>query len=161
MNMEITKKYNRTLKIIFAGLLAGFVSEGVLGLLFTSSLVRSILYNPAIQSHIFIETTSNRVVSLPVTIAGLVILSIIHAWLYSIFIKSIPGNTWVKKGLFWGLTIWLMYWVFQEWFIFRTLLGEPPLLTLLELMLLITGSFVEGLIIAFVFRKELVDKEKL
>ena len=51
-----------------------------------------------------------------------------------------------------------MYWVFQEWFIFRTLLGEPVLLTLLELTLLVVGSFVEGLIIAFVFRKELADK---
>ena len=149
---------SKTIKIIFAGLLAGFVSEAVLGLLFTSSLVRSILYNPQWQSPLFIEVTSNRVVSLPVTIAGLVILSIIHAWLYSIFIKSIPGNTWVRKGLFWGLTIWLMYWVFQEWFIFRTLLGEPVLLTLLELTLLVVGSFVEGLIIAFVFRKELADK---
>ena len=72
---------SKTIKIIFAGLLAGFVSEAVLGLLFTSSLVRSILYNPQWQSPLFIEVTSNRVVSLPVTIAGLVILSIIHAWL--------------------------------------------------------------------------------
>lgn len=150
----------KTLKIICTGLLAGFVSEATLGLLFTSSPVRSILYNPQLQSQLFIEVTTNRSISLSVTIAGLVILSIIHAWLYSIFIKSIPGNTWVRKGLFWGLTIWLMYWVFQEWFIFRTLLGEPVFLTLLELTLLIVGSVAEGLIIAFIFRKEFSAKEK-
>ncbi len=41
-----------------------------------------------------------------------------------------------------------MYWVFQEWFIYHTLLREPLLLNLLELNLLFIGSVAEGLIIA-------------
>lgn len=48
-----------------------------------------------------------------------------------------------------GLTIWLMYWLFQEWFIYNTLLGEPFILNLLELTILILGSLVEGVVIAF------------
>ena len=146
---------NKAIKIVYSGLIAGFVSEGILGFLFTSKFIRSFLYDPTLQSPQFLEVTSNRVVSLPITISGLIVLSIIHAWLFTILQKSIPGNTWIKKGLFWGLTIWLMYWVFQEWFIFYTLLGEPLLLVSLELSLLLVGSIVESLIISkFLYEKD-------
>lgn len=147
----------KIVKIIFAGLLAGFISEGILGILFVNSFTKSILYNPEIQSQLFIQVTSLR--NVPVSVAGLVVLSIIHAWLFVVLAKAIPGETWVRKGLFWGLTIWLMYWVFQEWFIYYTLFGEPFILNLLELTILLNGSFVEGLIIAFVLRKEFAVKK--
>lgn len=149
---------NKILKIIYSGLIAGFLSECLLGFLFTSKFIRSFLYDPQLQSSQFLEVTSHRVVSLPVTIIGLIVLSIIHAWLFTVFQKALPGTTWLKKGLFWGLTVWLMYWVFQEWFIFHTLLGEPLMLVCLELSLLLLGSMVEGLIISkFLFEK--TDKQ--
>lgn len=139
-------------KIVYAGLLAGFVSEGILGAAFTSAPVQAMLYDPDVQSKLFLEVTPTR--DLVPSIAGIVILSVIHSWLFTVFQKSIPGTTWVKRGLFWGLTIWLMYWVFQEWFIYHTLLREPLLLNLLELIILLAGSFVEGLIISkFLFKK--------
>jgi len=150
---------NKALKIVFTGLLAGFVSEGVLGALFMSSMVQSILYNPNIQSQLFIEVTPQR--NMAVSIIGVIVLSILHAWLYTIYVQSIPGKTWIKKGLFWGLTIWLMFWVFQEWFIYHTLLAEPLILNALELVILLIGSFVEGLIIAFAFREEFSAPDKL
>jgi hypothetical protein len=134
------------LKIIYSGLVAGFISEGILGALFMFPPVQSILYNPNWQSKLFWEITPTR--DLFPSIAGLVILSISHSWLFTIFQKSIPGETWFKKGLFWGFTIWLLYWVFQEWFIYHTLLQEPILLNLVELTILLLGSFVEGLIIS-------------
>ena len=148
---------NKITKIIFAGLFAGFVSEGILGVLFVNPFIKSILYNPNIQSQLFIDITPQR--NLVVSVIGIIVLSIIHAWLYTIFAKSIPGTTWIKKGLFWGLTIWLMFWVFQEWFIYHTLLNEPLILNALELAILLIGSFVEGLIIAFIFKKEFAAKE--
>jgi len=135
------------LKIVTAGLIGGFVGNGVLGALFSSPPVRAILYNPDFQSALFIEITPKR--NVPVSVAGLVVLSVIHAWLFSIFKPSVPGRTWIRKGLFWGLTILLMYWLFQEWFIYNTLLGEPLILNLLELSILLVGSLVEGVIIAF------------
>lgn len=42
-----------------------------------------------------------------------------------------------------------MYWVFQEWFVYHTLLLEPLLLNLLELVILLIGSIIEGLIISW------------
>lgn len=70
-----------------------------------------------------------------------------------LFLPSIPGKTWIGKGAFWGLTIWLMYWVFQEWFIYHTLLAEPLLLNLLELAILLLGSAVEGMVIALILAR--------
>ena len=126
------------MKIIYSGLIAGFVSEGFLGAAFTSAPIREILYDPNLQSKIFIELTPTR--DLFTSVAGLVVLSIAHGWLFTVFQKSIPGTSWFKQGLFWGFTIWLMYWVFQEWFIYHTLLREPIILNLLELTILLIGS---------------------
>ena len=138
---------NSTVKIIIAGLVGGFIGNGALGALFSSPLIQGILYNPEWQSQLFIEITPQR--NVPVSVSGLVLLSIIHAWLFNVFMPSIPGKTWLKKGLFWGFTIWLMYWLFQEWFIYNTLLGEPIILNVLELSILILGCLVEGIIIAY------------
>ncbi|GAC1426446.1 MAG: hypothetical protein NVS1B13_18030 [Flavisolibacter sp.] len=143
---------NKAIKIIYAGLIAGFVSEGFLGAIFSSPPIQKILYNPNWQGKLFLEVTPTR--DLFPSVVGIVLLSIAHSWLFTIFQKSIPGETWIKKGLFWGLTIWLMYWVFQEWFIYHTLLKEPILLNIIELTILILGSFIEGLIISkFLYRK--------
>jgi hypothetical protein len=46
-----------------------------------------------------------------------------------------------------------MYWLFQEWFIYNTLLGEPLILNLLELVILAVGSTVEGIVISFLLVK--------
>jgi hypothetical protein len=138
-------------RIATAGLAGGFVGNGVLGALFSSGPVRSILYDPRWQSRLFIDITPQR--NIPLSVAGLVVLSIAHAWLFDLFSASIPGSTWLKKGLFWGFTIWLMYWVFQEWFIYHTLLAEPLILNALELGILLAGSLVEGVIIAVVLAR--------
>ncbi|KAB2878622.1 hypothetical protein F9K33_12570 [bacterium] len=139
-------------KITYSGLIAGFVSEGFLGGLFMSPPVQNILYNPDWQSKIFLELTPTR--DIFSSVAGIVVLSIVHSWLFTVFQKSIPGKTWFKQGLYWGFTIWIMYWVFQEWFIYHTLLQEPILLNLVELSILLIGSFIEGLIISkFLYKK--------
>jgi len=136
----------RSMRIIFAGLIGGFIGNGVLGALFSAPFLRAILYDPSIQSRLFIELTPQR--NIPVSVAGLVVLSVFHSWFYSIFEPSIPGGSWQKKGIFWGFTIWAMYWLTQEWFIYHTLLQEPLILNLLELAVLFLGSIVEGLVIA-------------
>lgn len=144
---------NKTFKTIYSGLIAGIVSEGVLGVLFMSPPLHKILYNPNWQSKLFLDVTPTR--RLFPSIAGIIILSIAHSWLFMIFQKSIPGNNWLRKGLFWGFTIWLLYWVFQEWFIYHTLLQEPILLNIIELTILFLGSCVEGLIISkFLYKQE-------
>ncbi|WP_159518231.1 hypothetical protein [Sunxiuqinia indica] len=146
----------KKIKIIYSGLIAGLFSQGILGALFMSPPVQKILYNPNWQSELFLEITPTREI-FP-SVAGLVVLSIVHSWLFNLLQKSIPGQTWIKKGLFWGFTIWIMYWVFQEWFVYHTLLQEPILLTFVELTILLFGSLIEGLIISkFLFE---INKEE-
>jgi hypothetical protein len=82
------------------------------------------------------------------SVAGLVVLSAIHGWLYACFARAMPGGNWPQKGLFWGAVIFTMFWLPQEWFVYHTLLGEPLLLNLLELTVLSVGSAAEGLVIA-------------
>jgi hypothetical protein len=146
-------------RIVGAGLLGGFLGNGITGVLFSSPPVKAVLYNPAIQSPLFIEVTPQRNVT--ASVIGLVILSVIHAWLFKVFEKSIPGKTWLHKGAFWGLTIVLMYWLFQEWFIYNTLLGEPVLLNLFELSILLLGSLAEGIILAFFLARPAVSLNKV
>ena len=40
-----------------------------------------------------------------------------------------------------------MFWVFQEWFVYKTLLQEPWVLVSLELAVLLIGSLAEGTVI--------------
>ena len=146
---------NKNIRIILAGLIGGLIGEGIMGGLFMSPPINSILYDPSIQSQLFIDITPER--DLFKSIAGMIVLSVAHAWFYTLFIQSIPGKTWIHKGIFWGFTIWLLYWVFQEWFIYHTLLNEPLILNLLELAVLLVGSIVEGIVIAW-FLRNLVTK---
>jgi hypothetical protein len=128
----------------------GFVGNASLGVMFSLPLVRRILYDPNLQSRLFLEVTPQR--DIPVSVAGLVVLSAVHGWLFTQFSSAIPGGTWRRKGLYWGVVIFALYWLPQEWFVYHTLLGEPLLLNLLELSLLLVGSLVEGIVIAACLR---------
>ena len=140
------------LRIAAAGLAGGFVGNGILGALFSSPPVKAILYNPAVQSQLFRDVTPTR--NVPVSVAGLVVLSIVHSWLFAVLRPAIPGTSALRKGLFWGFAIWLMYWLFQEWFIYHTLLREPLPLCSFELLILLLGSLGEGVVIALVLAHE-------
>ena len=140
-----------TLRVVLAGLLGGFIGNGVLGAIFTSPPIHALLYDPSLQSQLFIEITPRR--NVPVSVAGLVVLSIVHAWLFQVLQPAMPGRSWIGKGLFWGGVIWAMFWLFQEWFIYHTLLNEPWILNLLELTILLMGSLAEGLVIAFILAR--------
>lgn len=134
------------IRALLAGWVGGFVGNGLLGAIFSCAWVKSALYDPALQSHLFITVTPQR--DIAISVVGLVVLSGIHGLMYSLLSPSIPGSTWLKKGMSRGIMIWASYWLFQEWFIYITLLGEPFLLASLELAILLLGSLLEGVVIA-------------
>lgn len=130
-----------------AGVAGGFFGNALLGILFTSPPVRAVLYDERLQSALFLEVTPTRDVAY--SVVGLIVLSAIHGSLFKQFAQAIPGERWWTKGLAWGGVIWAMYWLFQEWFIYHTLLREPLLLAGFELAILLLGSLAEGVVIAF------------
>jgi hypothetical protein len=138
-------KYGRT---ILAGVIGAFVGNGILGAFFSSPPVKRILYDEQIQSELFRTITPLR--NIPVSVAGLVLLGAIPGILYGLLAPSIPGNTTLRKGLFWGFAIWGLYWVHQEWFIYFTLLKEPWYLCAMELTILLVGSLVQGVLTAII-----------
>lgn len=133
------------LRSLIAGWLGGFVGNAFLGAAFTSPWIKEVLYNPAWQSTLFLQITPQR--DIAVSVVGLVVLSGLHGMLFQVVRAALPGRTAWQKGAFWGLCIWAIYWLFQEWFIYITLLGEPVLLATLELTILLIGSLIEGLVI--------------
>jgi hypothetical protein len=131
---------------MLAGWTGGFVGNALLGATFSSPWMRAALYHPGWQSRLFIDITPQR--DIAVSVIGLIALSGLHGILFRQFAPSIPGRSWLEKGLAWGVILWAVYWLFQEWFIYITLLREPLPLALLELLILLFGSLLEGVVIA-------------
>lgn len=134
------------IRAILAGWIGGFMGNGLLGAVFSSPMAKAVLYDTNVQSQLFLSVTPQR--NIAVSVVGLIVLSGIHGLLYSRLNPSIPGRTWLMQGLAWGGMIWASYWLFQEWFIYITLLGEPLLLAAFELLVLLAGSLLEGVVIA-------------
>lgn len=140
------QQYRWVGRALAAGWIGGFVGNALLGAAFSSPWAMDILYNPAWQSPLFMEITPTR--NIPLSVVGLIVLFGTHGVFYTMFCSAIPGQTWWRKGLFWGLALWGLYWLAQEWFIYVTLLGEPWPLAVFELVILLFGSLSEGLVIA-------------
>jgi hypothetical protein len=134
------------LRALIAGWIGGFAGNALAGALFSTPWVKQFLYDPSVQSPLFIALTPQR--NIAVSVAGLIMLCGIHGLLYATLSPCIPGRTWMHKGLWWGIAVWAQYWLFQEWFIYVALLGEPAALAVLELSLLLPGALLEGLLIA-------------
>ena len=131
-----------------AGWIGAFVGNGLLGALYSSPWLTAVLYDPDLQSDLFISVTQRRNVA--VSVAGLVFLGGLQGLAFAQLNPSLPGKRWFAKGLWWGLWLWALYWLFQEWFIYVTLLDEPLRLAVLELVVLLSGSLLEGLVIAWI-----------
>lgn len=137
-----------SLRFVIAGLIAAFAANGLLGVIFSSSIVQAILYDPQQQSELFLNITPTR--NIPVSVAGLVALGGLHGYLFWLLENSIPGRLRWQRGAVWGVIIWASYWLAQEWFIYITLLKEPLHLALFELLILLAGSVVEGILISLI-----------
>ena len=130
-----------------AGWAGGFLGNALLGALFSSPWIGSVLYDPNWQSPLFLEITPKR--NIAVSVFGLILLGGLHGILFEQLSPSIPGPSWFSKGLMFGCGLWATYWLFQEWFIYVTLLNEPVSLALIELAILLSGSLVQGVAIAW------------
>ncbi|MBU0679740.1 MAG: hypothetical protein KJ626_16685 [Verrucomicrobia bacterium] len=136
----------RVVWLLVSGVVAGVVGHGAMGLIFYSPPMQALLYMDPVQSEIFLSICQPR--NIPTCAAGIILLSILHAVFFAVFQPSIPGRTWFRKGIFWGFTIWALYWLFQEWLLYTMLLGVPILMNIVELSVLLIGSLVEGVMIA-------------
>lgn len=134
------------LAALVSGWAGGLVGNALLGVLFSSGWARSILYDPNRQSDLFLTVTPLR--NVPVSVVGLIVLGGLHGVAYVMVRPVLPGIGWIRHGFAWGVAMWVVYWIFQEWFVYVTLLAEPVGLALFELVLLLAGSILNGLVLA-------------
>lgn len=96
----------------------------------------------------YMDTASQM--NLPIAIIGLILLSTIHAVIFAFIGGALPGSTWLGRGIVFGVMIWLLFWLFQEWFAFHCLLGVRLSLNSFRLLVLLIGAIIEGVIISWI-----------
>lgn len=80
--------------------------------------------------------------------AGLLFgLTLAHAWVYGVVREALPGRGW-RKGIGFGVGIWLFSYVFFELFTPFNLFGEPLHLLAYELILWLGVALTEGCTLA-------------
>ncbi len=145
-------------RVIAAGILGGIAASLAVLILFRLIGFEcwGILTNPEYQSPKLLKVWT-EIEPIPLAVnhpgiitLGFVILSILHAFVFAIIRQGIPGQG-VKKGIIFGLIIWLFSYVFFEFFTPWNMFGEPVYLVGLELLFWIGVSLPEGIVIAKVY----------
>lgn len=146
-------------RTILAGLAGGLAMN--LMMLLTFRLIGfgvngdGILLDPSRQSHKLIAVWTELeplplVVNNPApVILGIIIFGIIHACLYRWLAPAWPAGT-IKRGLRFSLLVFLMSFLFWEFFTPFNQFGEPVILIALELVFWSLIALADGLTIAAV-----------
>lgn len=146
-------------RTMIAGIAGGFAMN--LAMLLTFRFIgfgvsgEGILLNPEIQSEKLI-TVWTQIEPLPLVvehpapiIIGIIIFGLLHAYVYRSVASAWPqGRT--HRGLRFSLLVFIMVFLFWEFFTPFNQLGEPPSLIAIELVFWGTIALAEGLAIAFI-----------
>ncbi|MGC9317438.1 MAG: hypothetical protein ACP5KN_05310 [Armatimonadota bacterium] len=108
-----------------------------------------ILLDPAVQSAKLIAVWTElhplpRVVTHPMLMGlGVIALSVVRAWIYLWLSRAWPAGV-LPRALRFGALIWVLVYLFWEFFTPLNMLGEPVALTLLELTFWAVVAFAEA-----------------
>ena len=141
---------------LLAGVAGAVTSLILTGILYTAG--SPLLFNPQLQSKKVLDVY-NSIQPLPLLTtnpaalaAGWVLLSMVRTVIFAWFYRGIPG-TGIRKGLAWGLAVWLTVIMFSEFYTAINLLGEPLYLAAFELGLQLPAFLGEGAVVAIIYRR--------
>ncbi len=80
-------------------------------------------------------------------VLGFLVLATIYTGVFAVVAPALPGEGW-RKGIGYGLILWLVQILWFEFFIVWNVLREPATLVLLELALWLLVTQVVGITIA-------------
>lgn len=139
---------------IVAGLAGALVSAILVGILYTAG--SPILFNSQLQGakvlavYNTIQPLPLLTTNMPAFLVGYVVVSMVRTFVFAWLYRGIPGAG-VRKGLAWGLVIWLIAIVFSEFYTAVNLLAEPLFLVAFELVLQLPAYLGEGVVVATVY----------
>ena len=142
-------------RILLAGPIAGVVWLAAVFAIFGPA--QAILSDPAHQSPkvVAVFTTLEPpplAVTTPWAVAlGFLVLATVYSAVYAILSASLPGAGW-RKGVSFGLLLWLVQILWFEFFMLWNVLREPAALVLLELALWLLVTQILGIAIALLCR---------
>ena len=158
------RSHSRT---ILAGVGGGMAMN--LAMLLTFGLIgfgvngEGFLLNPSIQSQKLIDVwTKMEPLPLAVTcpapiVMGLILFGIVHAYLYRWISSAWPAGT-VRRGLSFALIVFLMTFLFWEFFTPFNQFGEPPGLIALQLCFWAVVALADGFAISTAMEKGALNK---
>jgi len=138
---------------VVAGLVGGLLATGVGYALFDWSPLSRVIMDPQLQSPKLLKVWREiqplpLLITNPALLIGLyAVLGVAHSLVYRAISGSL-GKGMVRKGVSFGLIIWIFQYVFFEYFTPFNLFGEPAALVVLELGIWLIVALVEGLAIA-------------
>lgn len=101
---------------------------------------------------LFTEIPPPRTTSdLGLVLAGVVPFGLLHGLVFAALAPTLPGRGW-RKGLSFGILLWLLMILWFEFFVLLSVMHPPWLLFGLELGLWLLVNLVEGTAIALVYR---------
>lgn len=116
------------------------------------------IFNEAIQSPKVIAVWG-ELEPLPLLVSNpvgfgliLTLLGAVHGLVFAIIAGGLPASM-LKRGLLYGLIIWLLASLFFELQAPFAMLGEPLLLVLVELAIQFAGALMEGVTISWIYGK--------
>jgi hypothetical protein len=159
METQIKKTHTRT---IFAGIAGGFAMNFAMLLTFRvlgfGVNADGVLLNPSIQSRKLIDVWTKieplpLVVSQPgIIILGIILFGLIHAYLYRWISPAWPIGTF-RRGASFALLVFLLKFLFWEFFTPFNQFGEPLGLIAIELIFWAVIALADGFAISIIMER--------
>ena len=151
---ETTRKWARAT----AAGVAGMISGGAISFILLFGLGPATIFNESLQSPKLLAVWG-ELEPLPLMNSHpaafgllLAVLGAVHGLVFAIIATGLPEDT-IRRGLLYGLIIWLMSTLFFELQGPLALLAEPLPLVAIELAIGLAGALVEGLVISWIYGK--------
>jgi hypothetical protein len=133
-----------------------FVSQILTGIFYTAAM--PLLFNAQYQSKKVLDVYQTiqplplLTTNIGIFLAGSLIVAITRNLVFTRLYNGIPGIG-IRKGLAWGLVVWLIMIIYAEFYTAVNLLGEPLYLAVFESLLQLPVFLAEGAVVAIIYRR--------
>jgi hypothetical protein len=139
-----------------AAVAGAFASLVLTGILYTVAM--PLLFSAQYQSKKVLDVYQTiqplplLTTNIGVFLVGSIIVATTRNLVFTKLYNGIPG-VGIRKGLAWGLAVWLIMIIYAEFYTTVNLLGEPLYLSAFEALLQVPAYLAEGVVVAIIYRR--------